>query len=181
MKEVPLLPMLFTVAEGVVAVVVLVEAADVTHPVNKRPTCQVCKKKGHTANLCWHRYDEEYVPEERVTIAATGGQGHDGNWYTDSGTTDHVTCDLEKLATRDKYTGNDQIHTASSSGMHISHIGISAIHTPCRQLQLNKILHVQHTSKSLISVHRLASDNNVFLVSPSFLLYQGFGFGEHTS
>jgi hypothetical protein len=59
--------------------------------------------------------------------------------------------------------GNDQIHTASSSGMTISHIDKSSIHTPCRQLQLNKILHVPQASKNLISIHRLASDNNVFL------------------
>jgi hypothetical protein len=47
--------------------------------------------------------------------------------------------------------------------MHISHIGTSDIDTLCRQLQLNKILHVPHASKNLISGHRLASDNNVFL------------------
>jgi hypothetical protein len=47
--------------------------------------------------------------------------------------------------------------------MRISHIGSIAIHTPCRQLQLNKILHVPQVSKNLVSVHHLASDNNVFL------------------
>jgi hypothetical protein len=46
--------------------------------------------------------------------------------------------------------------------MHISHIGKSTIHTPCQQLELNKILHVPQASKNLISVHRLASNNNVF-------------------
>jgi hypothetical protein len=55
---------------------------------------------------------------------------------------DHITSDLEKLAIHDKYTGNDQIHTTSGSGMNIDHIGHNTIHTPCRQLQLNKILHV---------------------------------------
>jgi hypothetical protein len=79
------------------------------------------------------------------------------------GATDHITSDLEKLAVRDNYHGNDQIHTASGSGMSISHVGSNTIHTPCRQLQLNHILHVPQASKNLISVHRLASDNNVFL------------------
>jgi hypothetical protein len=46
-----------------------------------------------------------------VVAATTGGQGHDGNWYTDSGATGHVIGDLEKLAISDKYTGDDQIHT----------------------------------------------------------------------
>jgi hypothetical protein len=31
---------------------------------DKRPQCQVCKKKGHTADRCWHRFDEDYVSEE---------------------------------------------------------------------------------------------------------------------
>jgi hypothetical protein len=52
-----------------------------------------------------------------------------------------------------KYTGNNQIHTTSGSCMKFSHIGHKTIHTPCRKLQLNIILHVHH----------LASDNNDFL------------------
>jgi hypothetical protein len=27
-------------------------------------------KYGHTANKCWYRYDEDYVPEQRHTAAA---------------------------------------------------------------------------------------------------------------
>jgi hypothetical protein len=123
----------------------------------------VCKKKGHIANRCWHRFDEDYVPEERTDVAVVGSNGHDSAWYTDSRATDHITSDLEKLEVHDKYHGNDQIHTASGSGMNISHIGHNTIHTPCRQLQLNKILHVPQASNNHISVHCLASDNNVFL------------------
>jgi hypothetical protein len=129
---------------------------------DKCPLCQLCKKKGHMADRCWHMFDEDYVPEERMAAAATG-YGHDNSWYTDSGATDHVTCDLEKLAIQDNYTGNDQIHTVSGSCMKINHIGHSIIHTPCCQLQLNNILHVPQASKNLVSVHCLASDNIVFL------------------
>jgi hypothetical protein len=79
--------------------------------------------------------------------------------------------DLEKLAIGEKYTCINRIHTTSGSGMHISHIGNSAIHTPCRQFQLNKILHVPKASKNLIFIHRLAFDNNVFLeFHPHFFL-----------
>jgi hypothetical protein len=28
-----------------------------------RPQCQVCLKFGHTANKCWHCFEEDYVPE----------------------------------------------------------------------------------------------------------------------
>jgi hypothetical protein len=88
---------------------------------DKCPLCQVCKKNGHTANRCWHRFDEDYVPEERTDVAVAGSNGHDSAWYTDSRATDHLTSDLEKLAVHDKYHGNNQIHTASGSGMNISH------------------------------------------------------------
>jgi hypothetical protein len=102
------------------------------------------------------------VPEERIVAAATGSHG-DLPWYMNSGATDHITSDLEKMAVCDKYVGNDQIHTAGGAGMSISHIDHNTIHTPSRQLQLNNILRVPQASKNLISVNRLASDNNVFL------------------
>jgi hypothetical protein len=87
---------------------------------------------------CWHRFEEDYAPEERTTAAAMG----DNSWYTDSGATDHITSDLEKLAIHDKYNGNDQIHTTRGSSMNIRHIGHNTIHNPCQQLQLSNILHV---------------------------------------
>jgi hypothetical protein len=93
-------------------------------------------------------------------VTETGG---DTTWYTDSRATYHITSDLEKLAICDKYNGNDQIHTASGSGMKINHIGHNTIHTHCHQLQLNNILHVPRALKNHISVHRLASDNTSFL------------------
>jgi hypothetical protein len=66
---------------------------------------------------------------------------------------DHVTRELDKLAIKDSYHGGDQIYTTSGSGMHIKHIGHSLIHTSYRDLKLNSILHVPHSSKSLASVH----------------------------
>ncbi|WVZ95434.1 LOW QUALITY PROTEIN: hypothetical protein U9M48_041200 [Paspalum notatum var. saurae] len=103
--------------------------------------------------------------------AATHAYNIDNNWYTDSGATDHITGDLEKLAFRDKYNGGDHIHAANGSGMTISHVGKSNIYTPSRNLQLNNILHIPQTTKNLVSVHRLASDNNVFLeFHPNFFL-----------
>jgi hypothetical protein len=87
----------------------------------------------------------------------------DSNWYADSGATDHVTGELDKLTVKNKYNGSDQIYTINGTGMHIKHIGHSVIRTPGHDLFLNNILHVPKTSKNLASVHRIASDNNVFL------------------
>jgi hypothetical protein len=101
--------------------------------------CQVCFKEGHTAARCWYRFDEDFVPEEKHAAAATGSYNIDTNWYIDSGSTDHITNELEKLSMREKYNGGDQIHTASGAGMAIKHVGQSTIVTPSRNLQLKNI------------------------------------------
>jgi hypothetical protein len=134
-----------------------------THDNNGRPICQVYFKTGHTAIDCWHRFDENYVPEEHHVAAAMSLYSMDQNWYMDSGATDNITNDLEKLAVRDKYHGGDQIHTASGSGMKIKHIGHSLVHTPTRNLHLNNIFHVPKAAENLVSVHRLTKDNSAFL------------------
>jgi hypothetical protein len=44
--------------------------------IDKHPTCQVCKKKGHNADWCCHRFDEEYVPRRgllRWPLVTTAG------------------------------------------------------------------------------------------------------------
>jgi hypothetical protein len=77
----------------------------------------------------------------------------DNNWYTDTGATDHITSELDKLAIRERYNGTDQIHAANGSGMNIKHIGQYTICTPKKNLQLHNILHVPSTKKNLVSVH----------------------------
>jgi hypothetical protein len=95
----------------------------------------------------------------------------DTNWYADSGTTDHITSDLKKLTAQDKYLGNDEVHTASGSGMKIDQIGHTVIHTPSRNLSLNNILYVPESSKYLISVHLFTRENHIFIkVHPWYFL-----------
>jgi uncharacterized membrane protein YgcG len=133
--------------------------------------CQVCFKEGHSAAQCWHRFDEDFVPDEKNVNAATYAYGVDTNWYTDTGATDHITSNLEKLSIHDKYNGGDKIRTASGTGMNIDHIGHATIKTPSRDLYLRNILHAPQATKNLVSVHRLAADNHAFLeFHPNFFL-----------
>jgi hypothetical protein len=60
-------------------------------------------------------------------MSASSSYGVDTAWYADSAATDHVTGDLDKLNMREKYHGQEQIHTADESGMCISHIGKSIL------------------------------------------------------
>ena len=72
----------------------------------------------------------------------------------------------------EKYRGHEQIYTVGNgAGMEISRIGQSTIKTPHKDLVLKEILHVPNASKTLLSVHRIALDNNVFLeFHPYFFL-----------
>jgi histone deacetylase 1/2 len=104
--------------------------------------CQICKKEGHSAYTCWWRYadnDNDYDYDEKEVNAA---YGVDTNWYIDTGATDHITGNLEKLMIHAQYHGKDKIHTANGEGMHISYIGHSSIQTPNHELHLKTILHV---------------------------------------
>jgi hypothetical protein len=64
-----------------------------------KPVCQLCKKTGHTVLRCWKRFDCNYTREERV---ANSAEGHVYNvdiaWCSDTGATNHVTSELDKLA-----------------------------------------------------------------------------------
>jgi hypothetical protein len=72
---------------------------------------------------------------------------------------------------REKYGGRDQVHTANGSGMKISNIGHATLHSPNRNLYLKNVLHVPSAHKNPVSVHRIASDNNVSLeFHPNFFL-----------
>jgi hypothetical protein len=61
--------------------------------------------------------------------------------------------------------------------MEISHIGHAIIPTPCdKQLQLKNVLHSPHATKSLVSAHKLACDNNTFLeIHPDIFLVKEQG------
>jgi hypothetical protein len=127
------------------------------------PQCQVCHKIRYIVDRCWYIFDEEFVLEEKHTTAArTTSYAIDTDWYADSGATDHITSELDKLAIRDKYNGTKKVHTASRAGMEISSTIKSFIHTPYHKLELSNVLHVSKATKNLLSIHRFSLDNNVF-------------------
>ena len=88
-----------------------------------RVVCQIRGKPGHPASRCWYRYSEDEVEEEEQMSANRASYEVDTNWYGDSGATNHVTGELDKLALKEKYHDNEKMHTASGSGMSISHVG----------------------------------------------------------
>jgi hypothetical protein len=55
---------------------------------------------------CFKQFDPTYMGEDK-SANTTPSYGVDSNWYVDSGAMDHVNGELDKLAMRDTYNGND--------------------------------------------------------------------------
>lgn len=98
-----------------------------------------------------------------VAFASAPSYGIDMNWYTNTGTTYHITNDLDHLSMHEQYTGHDQVQTAGGTGLSIHHICHSHILTPNKTLNLKNVLHVPSANKNLLSVHHFTMDNDVFL------------------
>jgi histone deacetylase 1/2 len=81
---------------------------------------------------------------------------------SDTGATDHLTNELDKLHMKEQYHGSDNVHTANGAGMRITHIGQSFISTPSHPLHLKDVLHVPSVTRNLLSVKKFTRDNNVF-------------------
>ena len=142
---------------------------------SSRLVCQICTKFGHVAAKCGHHFDHSYeIDDTHAAHFSHHGNGSyqvDKNWYSDTGATDHITSDLDRLTTRDRYHGKEQIHTANGTGMSILHVGNSQLIPPHRTLKLCNVLHAPHASKNLLSVHRFTHDNDAFFeFHPNFFV-----------
>ncbi|KAK1616852.1 hypothetical protein QYE76_022369 [Lolium multiflorum] len=84
-----------------------------------RPHCQLCNVTGHVVKDCWYRFDEDFVPRERsaahINYNTANYGGGNNNWHLDTGATDHITSELDRLHTYEKYNGNDQVHAANGA------------------------------------------------------------------
>lgn len=61
-------------------------------------TYQLCDKDRHTIVRCFKRFNTSFTePPPKTASLATTSYGEDTNWYMDTGATDHITSELEKL------------------------------------------------------------------------------------
>jgi hypothetical protein len=82
----------------------------------------------------------------------------------DTGATDHMTNQLEKLHMKEVYQGKEHVHMADGTGMRIIHVGQAFLPTPSsKPLRLRNVLHVPAITKNLLSIRRLAYDNHVIV------------------
>jgi hypothetical protein len=76
----------------------------VRNPFQPGVYCHICGKEGHPSPHCFKRFDNNVngPPQKQASTVMTG-YGVDINWYMDTGATDHITSELKKLTTHEKY------------------------------------------------------------------------------
>jgi hypothetical protein len=144
--------------------------------------CQICFKVGHTAQTCWHRFDQNFQVSSNQSpqaFAASTSSTVDPAWYPDTGANNHLTADYGHLNLHaEDYTGQDQVRIGNGQGLRIHHIGSSILCSSSKNFFLNNILHVPNISKNLLSVYQFAKDNNVFFeFHPSFFCVKDLSSG----
>ncbi|KZV26181.1 hypothetical protein F511_06348 [Dorcoceras hygrometricum] len=160
---------------------------------NGRPVCQICGIPGHVAEICYYRFDKEFVPKSSgvsrtsqqqfnrsspsyppSAFASTKSESASEEWwYPDSGASHHVTNDLGNLSVSSEYTGGSKVQVGNGAGLSISNIGESNLNMfpSSRPFLLKNLLHVPLITKNLISVSKFAYDNHVYFeFHPSFCL-----------
>ena len=107
-------------------------------------------------------YQDEPPFAPSAALTTTSSYKIDPNWYSDTGATDHITGDLDRLVVPECYHGGEQVQVGNGVGLHILHTGHSSINTVARSLALRNILHMPEISKHLLSVHKFSGDNDIF-------------------
>jgi gag-polypeptide of LTR copia-type len=139
-----------------------------------KPVCQLCSKRGHTADRCYKRFDNSYRPPpprppprqrhpQPQALLVQSNLAPPETWYLDSGALAHISPDLNCFTTYQPYTGADQLRVGDGQGLKNSHIGSTCLVTNSTSLVLNNVLHVPSISKSLLSVSRLVADNPIYV------------------
>ena len=82
-------------------------------------------------------------------------------WLMDSGTTHHLTNDLDNLAIHSEYTGPEEVALGNGSKLPISHVGHSSINVSHRKFNLRDILCVPNAIQNLLSVYSFCVSNRV--------------------
>ena len=126
----------------------------------------MCKKPGHIALTCYHRFDHSFqgVPPNMTAFVAGPPSQFNANWYPDSGSTNHLTLELNNLNLHaEEYQGLDQIRVGDGIGLDIKHIGSSKLLISSTSFPLKHVLHVPDIQKNLVSVSQFTRDHDVFI------------------
>jgi len=148
--------------------------------------CYNCRKNGHMAKTCWSKkksiesnvaasksedeWDVEalfVVEEEELAFKATTSKqvDYEKDWIVDSGCSNHMTGDKEKLKNLSEYKGSSVVVIANNSKLTIAHIGntvVSPQHGDT-EVPLQSVYHVPGMRKNLLAVAQLTSSSHYVL------------------
>ncbi|KAL5769820.1 hypothetical protein ACOSP7_013974 [Xanthoceras sorbifolium] len=154
--------------------------------------CYNCGKKGHMKKDCWSKKkptesniatssskedsedswdaDALLAMEEELALTATTPEriDYENDWIVDSGCSNHMTGDRQKLQNLSEYKGNRVVVTADNSRLPIAHIGKTIV-TPrynTNQVPLQDVYHVPGMKKNLLSVAQFTSSGHYVLFGP---------------
>lgn len=80
----------------------------------------------------------------------------------DSGASNHVIGDYNNLINPKEYGGNEQVTIGNGDKLPITYTGSSYLSDGINTLTLENILFVPDIAKNLVSVSKLAQDNNIY-------------------
>lgn len=150
--------------------------------------CNNCGRRGHMARDCRSENVEEgnaatsqveetwdaeaFYAQDQEEVAFNATVESRGNkfeeWIVDSGCSNHMTGEHEKLQESRNYEGSKVVVIADNSKLSIAHIG-NVVFCPednNRELKLEGVYHVPGMKKNLLSVSQLASAGHYVLFGP---------------
>ncbi|KAH6831338.1 hypothetical protein C2S53_010991 [Perilla frutescens var. hirtella] len=108
------------------------------------------------------------IEELALAVVPVGKINYEKDWIVDSGCSNHMTGDKEKLQDTKEYRGGQIVVTADNSKLPIAHIGKTLI-TPRfspSQVQLQDVYHVPGMKKNLLSVAQMTDTGKYLLFGP---------------
>ncbi|GKB48852.1 retrovirus-related pol polyprotein from transposon TNT 1-94, partial [Tanacetum coccineum] len=151
--------------------------------------CYNCHKKGHLARDCQSKkvvesnnvtskcedewdFEASFAADEEefafATITSDKKIDYENDWIVDSGCSNHMTGDKEKLKDVSKYTGSRVVMTENNSKLPIAHVGNTIVSPLCNDtdVSLKDVFHVPGMKKNLMSVAQLTSPGQYVLFGP---------------
>jgi len=106
--------------------------------------------------------------EQAFTTNMSDQIDYESDWIVDSGCSNHMTGDKEKLQNSTEYKGNRVVITANNSKLPIAHVGNTIVsnHHSDNEMALQKVYHVPGMKKNLLSVSQLTSAGHYVLFGP---------------
>jgi len=125
--------------------------------------------------------EEEDDDELALTAILSDQINYEKDWIVDSGCSNHMTGDKEKLQNLTEYKGNLVVVTANNSKLPIAHVGNTMVsnHYSDNDVSLQKVYHVPGMKKNLFSVSQLTSSWHFVLFGPQDVrVYHSFEIAE---